>query len=871
MFVALRRIVVVAILVAGSAFVLAPSASAITAESTLPADGSTVPPPETIRVIHDEGLNPLTSSIAVRDKDSVSVAGSTSYATTLVANDTIVFTPSAPLTDGLSDYSVTAIGRAIIGSGTTTTNFSFTVDSIAPDAPVVTLVTNPVNAANQAGVAVKGDPGSAEPGATISAYIQDGGGTGILGQEPAGGDGSYLILLDLTTLQQGALSVQVSATDAAFNVSPVTHAGPITKDSLAPAAPTTVDFEFDPITSGNESAVTVSGDVAENGATMNVSVDDESDATDPVTGSTTSASSAYSVPLDLSSLNQGTLTATVTATDAADNTSAEATATAVKETGAPAFVSSSPVADATIAPPDAISVTYDEALDPSSTITVVDGGTNTVTGVVTFEDDDSTIVFTPDAPLSGADNPFTVTSTATDGTNTESPATSFSFSIDAIAPDAPTITSTDSEVRPSNATTFTVAGEAETGSTVEVTVADGSSPPVVGTTTASSPWELELDVSSLNDGTLTITATATDAANNESDASAPTQVTKYAYEIPFSTSARPVNGTYTPIRGDFDGDGNSDIFWYAPGSNPDYLWFSQGDGTYTQISRPVNGRYLPIASDHDDDGDTDIFWYAAGSNPDYLWESRGDGTFGAFHAPVNGTYTPISGDYNGDGFGDIFFYRAGTAAELLLHSNADGSFEYITLNVNGTYTPITGDFDGDDDTDIFWYAAGPSPDYLWESRGDGKFGNYYVPVNGIYTPISGDYDDDGTTDILWYAPGSRPDWLWLSQGNMTFGAYSRPADGSHTPVVGDYDGDGDTDIVWYAPGTDADHLWSSLGDGTFTVIPLTQDGVFTPLSGDHDADGDTDILWYAPGPAADELWLATLSEPGGGGGLPTTG
>ncbi len=40
----------------------------------------------------------------------------------------------------------------------------------------------------------------------------------------------------------------------------------------------------------------------------------------------------------------------------------------------------------------------------------------------------------------------------------------------------------------------------------------------------------------------------------------------------FRVVKRPVNGTYRPFVGDFDGNGIADIFWYGPGSAPDSMW-----------------------------------------------------------------------------------------------------------------------------------------------------------------------------------------------------------------------------------------------------------------------------------------------------------
>lgn len=96
-------------------------------------------------------------------------------------------------------------------------------------------------------------------------------------------------------------------------------------DNTAPAAATVA--LTDPVNAANQSAVTVSG-TGEAGTTADVSVDDEDSATTPVAATAAVSESGYSVTLDLSSLSDGTLTATVSLTDAAGNTGLAGTDTA---------------------------------------------------------------------------------------------------------------------------------------------------------------------------------------------------------------------------------------------------------------------------------------------------------------------------------------------------------------------------------------------------------------------------------------------------------------------------------------------------------------------------------------------------------------
>lgn len=80
---------------------------------------------------------------------------------------------------------------------------------------------------------------------------------------------------------------------------------------------------------GNHTAVAVSG-TGEAGTMASISVDDEDPATAVVAGMAPVSASGYSATLDLSSLSNGTLTATVTLTDAAGNTGPAGTDTASK-------------------------------------------------------------------------------------------------------------------------------------------------------------------------------------------------------------------------------------------------------------------------------------------------------------------------------------------------------------------------------------------------------------------------------------------------------------------------------------------------------------------------------------------------------------
>jgi len=238
-----------------------------------------------------------------------------------------------------------------------------------------------------------------------------------------------------------------------------------------------------------------------------------------------------------------------------------------------------------------------------------------------------------------------------------------------------------------------------------------------------------------------------------------------------------------PVRGDFNRDGREDVAMVGPD------WWStipvaldNGDGTveikneYSDFAFAAWNWITPVAGDYNGDGFTDIAavgdsFHIPSGIP--LALSNGDGTFNYVYNylpqfqewATNSGATPVGGDFNGDGFSDIALVGGwGWSTIPIAFSNSDGTFSVRNLPVDfipdwatwQNVQPVAGDFNGDGLGDI---ALTGSPDFgsipIALSNGDDTFTvkNEDVPdfARAAGTPdavaVTGDYNRDGNTDI----------------------------------------------------------------------------------------------------------------------------
>jgi hypothetical protein len=279
----------------------------------------------------------------------------------------------------------------------------------------------------------------------------------------------------------------------------------------------------------------------------------------------------------------------------------------------------------------------------------------------------------------------------------------------------------------------------------------------------------------------------------------------------FSSLPMTVNGSYTPLIGNLDctpSGGNLAIIWYAPGSASDHRWTNlestdQGQLEYSTAPLTINGTYgKPFVGDFNADECDDVFWYAPGSGADFVWYGLPDGSFTSRSVTVNGDYSPLVGNWDDSTAGsDVYWYaQAGGTETIWRGTPTPGTFGVSSApQVSGTAYRVASFGEG-----ILFHRPGPGADYIWEDVIAGS----PLPVASIRVVINGTYEPHFSTGILLYGPGLDADRLIIDyEDSGALATLDGTINGSYRVAVPPPGTTLGGLLIFHAPGGAPDHLW----------------------------------------------------------------
>ncbi len=311
---------------------------------------------------------------------------------------------------------------------------------------------------------------------------------------------------------------------------------------------------------------------------------------------------------------------------------------------------------------------------------------------------------------------------------------------------------------------------------------------------------------------------------------------------------------------DYDDDGDLDIYFTNRVTSADVLLRNDSlaaggfvDATPTPLAGASNSRGCPWG-DYDGDGDEDVYVSVKGANR--LVRNDGGGVFVDVTAPPlddGGTgQTAAWFDYDNDG--DLDLYIVNNGPNKLFRNDGGGTFTDATAGPLGDERWAMGlglaDYDDDGDMDIYVANYGGASNVFLENQGGGVFADATTPL--IECPLSSygatwfDYDNDGDLDL--YVTNEGANRLFRNDGGGFTDATYPPLDDDglgRSAAWGDFDNDGDLDLYVVNDGTN--RTFRNLGGGVFEVVGDSYNALgdvragFGSAFADYDEDGDLDL------------------------------
>jgi len=333
---------------------------------------------------------------------------------------------------------------------------------------------------------------------------------------------------------------------------------------------------------------------------------------------------------------------------------------------------------------------------------------------------------------------------------------------------------------------------------------------------------------------------------------------------------------YLP-KADFNGDGNSEVFWHNNATGQNTLWEMSGASVIAGVPLPqladTNWK-LGGVGDFNGDGKPDLIWRNISTGQVGVWLMNGTSVASTTTvATVPPVWQIIGvGDVNNDGKADVFWWNSLTGdVTVWLMNGATPSGVAVGTVPDTSWFPVgVGDFNGDGMADIFWRNRTTGQNSIWfmngASIGSTALTNTVSDLNFKVVGI-GDANGDGRADVFWWNSSTGAVVVWLMNGATASGAtVGTVADTTYRiEGVGDFDGDGKVDLIWRKVTTGDITVWlmngqtvkqslfvSTLGDLNWSI----QSAMPPPpkTSADFTGDGKSDVFWRNGSNGLNTIW-----------------
>jgi hypothetical protein len=334
-----------------------------------------------------------------------------------------------------------------------------------------------------------------------------------------------------------------------------------------------------------------------------------------VTKTVTGTGSAQAVTLssgDLTTLTDGTISVSAVATDAAGNTSSAGTTTFVLDTHAPVTPTLA------LGTGVANGATAAEAVQASGVVTVSDesgasiavtftNGVHTVTKTVTGTGSAQPVTLSSGDLTTLTNGTISVSAVATDAAGNASSAGTTSFTLDTVAPAAPVLAlgtgvSNGATAAEATQTGGVVTVSDESGASIAVTFTNGVhtvTKTVTGTGSAQGVTLSSGDLTTLTNGTISVSALATDAAGNASSAG----TTSFTLDTVAPLVAKTgYNNGHSTLTGSYSDSGSGVVTVHVSDTtagrlNSGNATLSGGNWTYINDNLHTNDALTIVATD----------------------------------------------------------------------------------------------------------------------------------------------------------------------------------------------------------------------------------------------------------------------------------